>query len=531
MISPNHRQMAESRLSLPVLLWLIAIVGIMGAENNQLGEGLFLHPVVHRVRLQIAPSDLESLRRDPRNYVSATVQVGTNRYEQVGIHLKGSTGSFRSIDDKPALTLNFPQFKPEQTIHGLSKIHLNNSVEDPSYLNERVGSELFRAALLPAPRVAWAAVELNDRGLGLYVLKEGFTEEFLRLYFHDPTGNLYDTGPGFDVQARLQRDLGIGPDNQSDLQRLATAAQEPNLANRWLRLNETLDLDRFISFMAMEMMTGHRDGYCLARNNFRLYHDPGSDRFVFLPHGMDQLFGRPDLPWRPHMAGLVAHAVLETPEGRRQYRARFGMLLTNVFRVHQLTNRVTELTALIRPALPRSARREFDEAVASVKEQIALRHASLIAQISAPEPVPLRFKNGAAQLTDWRADGVQTWENASDTLTNGEPLLKLRAGEKPVTAWTTATLLESGRYRFEGSARVTGVVSLSYGKNHGASLRVMGKPSSRPRDFTGDSDWQRLEVEFQIDGAVEEVTLVCELRARRGEASFDLKSLRLVRLE
>ena len=38
---------------------------------------------------------------------------------------------------------------------------------------------------------------------------------------------------------------------------------------------------------------GHRDGYCLARNNFRVYHDVDSGRFVFFPHGMDVLFGNP----------------------------------------------------------------------------------------------------------------------------------------------------------------------------------------------------------------------------------------------
>ena len=87
----------------------------------------------------------------------------------------------------------------------------------------------------------------------------------------------------------------------------------------------------FVDFMAMEVMVGHRDGYCLARNNYRVYYDVDSDKIVFFPHGMDQLFGNPNATWLPHMAGLVAKAVMETPEGRRQYRERFCALFTNVF--------------------------------------------------------------------------------------------------------------------------------------------------------------------------------------------------------
>jgi spore coat protein CotH len=102
--------------------------------------------------------------------------------------------------------------------------------------------------------------------------------------------------------------------------RLAAASAHESLALRWEALDEILDLDRFVTFMAMETLSGHRDGYCLARNNYRLYHEPVSNRFVFLPDGMDQLFGRADFPVEPHMAGVVAKAVLETPQGRQAFR-------------------------------------------------------------------------------------------------------------------------------------------------------------------------------------------------------------------
>ena len=53
-------------------------------------------------------------------------------------------------------------------------------------------------------------VELNDRKLGLYVLKEGFDSQFLGRYFKDTKGNLYDGGFLTDVNTPLRRSSGEG---------------------------------------------------------------------------------------------------------------------------------------------------------------------------------------------------------------------------------------------------------------------------------------------------------------------------------
>ena len=175
------------------------------------GADLFANGAARQLRIEIAPAGLASLRRDPREFVRATVKEEGTIYDDVAVHLKGSIGSFREVDDKPALTLDFNRFDTRQRFHGLRRIHLNNSVEDPSYCNELLGSELFRAAGIPAPRVAHAVVTLNGRRLGLYVLKEGFTEDFLGCYFKQVGGNLYEPGEGHDVNQRLKRNSVQAP--------------------------------------------------------------------------------------------------------------------------------------------------------------------------------------------------------------------------------------------------------------------------------------------------------------------------------
>ena len=165
---------------------------------------------------------------------------------EVAIHLKGGSGSFRGIDDKPALTLNFDRFHKAQYFHGLDKIHLNNSVQDPTFMTENICGALFRSAGVPAPRATNARVELNGRDLGFYVLLEGFDTLFLRSHFQNPYGRLYDGGFCVDITAPLQVLSNTGPKDRADLRALMLAAQEPDPGKRWRRLEPLLDLDRFI---------------------------------------------------------------------------------------------------------------------------------------------------------------------------------------------------------------------------------------------------------------------------------------------
>ena len=537
MISRTHRSArpAVRRIALALArqfcLLLAVFIALPSFAAAPPGADLFANGAVLRLQITIPPEGLASLRTNSRKHVTAVLREGTNTYLRVGIHLKGSTGSFRPLDAKPALTVSFDQFAPATPFHGLRKIHLNNSVEDPSYMNELLGGEIFRAAGVPAARVAHALVELNGRRLGLYVLKEGFTEEFLGLHFRQTTGNLYDTGAGHDVDEALEKDLGANPNDRSDLDALVAAAREPDLPTRSTRLQRTLDTDRFLTFMALEIVLGHRDGYSLARNNFRLYHDPESDRLIFLPHGMDQLFGNPRAPLTPKMNGLVARAVMETPEGRRAYRARVGLLMTNVIHLATLHQRIDATLVGLRLALEKKEAKALEQAAATLHQRIDERLHAVEQQLLEPPPEPLRFENGFAPLpfslwqkTDVPAGGSLVATNAPD----GRRALVIHAGPVTAAAWRCRARLPAGRYQFEGAVRAAGVVSLKFGKNHGATLRT--GPAVRALPLLGDQPWTTRQVPLEVQGTEEEMEFICELRASQGTAWFAVDSLRLVRL-
>jgi len=342
------------------------------------GAELFTNGPVLRISVQISKGGIESLRNDQRKVVHALVKEGDVTYQDVAVHIKGAAGSLRDIDDRPALTLIFNKFVPGQKFHGLSKIHLNNSVQDHAYLDEELCGELFRSAGVPAARAAPAIVSLNGKRLRFYVLKEGFSKEFLKQYFDRTDGNLYDGGFLSDIGDSTHRSSGHGPEDHSDLRALLAAAEESNTEKRWQRLNRLLDVDRFISLMVMETLTLHWDGYSQKSNNYRVYFNPEKGRFVFFAHGMDQMFGRGGYFQSsifPEMGGSVARAVMSTPLGHAQYTQRLQQIYARSFRASTLAKRVTELSEPIRRELAAQpeALRQYESQVQELRERVVER--------------------------------------------------------------------------------------------------------------------------------------------------------------
>jgi len=492
------------------------------------GWELFTNGAVSRFEIDISSDELEHLRLKPRSFALAVVRVGGIVYSNVGVRVKGSVGSFRPIDEKAALTLDFCRFSPNRKFHGLRRIHLNNSVEDPSFMNELLGSEMFRDAGIPSPRVSYALLALNSRKLGLYVLKEGFTEDFLGCYFNTVGGDLYEPDTGYDVGTQLKRNSVRAVSQGTEmLQKLESAATDQNAQRRWKRLNEILDVDHFVTFMVMEVILGHKDGYCLARNNFRIYHDLDSGKMVFFPHGMDQLFGVADAPWEPVMSGIVAKAVMDTPEGHDIYERRFRDLENRIFKSDELTNRVNQVMAALRPSLSRLEYDDFVNETTIVKDRIVQRKKSLVRQLSTPRLKPLVFNEGFASVSGWTVVDVSPGLSFGEVISqDGIASLHLKATGETGASWRARILLPRGRYCFMGRARVADIRSLPYGRHQGAALRILGRERAE-ENFTKGGGWRELKQDFEVNAAMEEIDVICELRASVGEVWFDKNSLKI----
>lgn len=540
------------------------------AANRGVGDALFTNSGVRHLQIEISKEGIQTLRRysfrsresNQRTNVPATVREGNLVWTNVAVHLKGALGSFRPVDSKPAMTLNFDKWADGQTFHGLQKISLNNSVQDPSYVSEKICREIYNAAGVPTPRADYATVELNGRFVGLFVLTEGWNKQFLRRHFNNVKGNFYDLGGSRDVHRPLPATFGSSPTNHAMLKAVSAAANEPDHTKRMTRLRATVDLDSFISMTALDVLMWNWDGYALNRNNYRLFHDLESDRLAFFPHGVDQMFWKRNGPIVTGRSGLVVKALLETAEGRRLYLERFAQLRATVFDVKAITNEIARLTARLQPALAKNGVAEVarqQSAAMVLRNRIVGRLRDVDQQLAGVKNLLRLELNEAVPLTNW-VPRQEFGRVLLDKTADAPASLHLKVNnETSFGAWNATVWLEEGRYQVEGRVRTHGVRGALRDESVGAGFRVWSDrkdttgaswgwfpygssvggelsglipvaTNATEVRLTGDADWTDVTHEFELRQPIADLRIQCVLQATAGEAWFELSSIKIRRL-
>ena len=508
----------------------------LGTPSEAPGDDFFRGNVIYKLELRVEPPEAEEINAGHRPYVRSQLnEEGKKEYKSVGVKIKGAAGSSRDFNDKPALTFNVDKYRKKQLFHSLDKFHLNNSVQDESYLNEWYAWRVFEECGYPASRVAHATLKINDKPEGLYVLKEGFNRRWLKRHYKDSEGNLYDGGFLQDISAPLEKDEGEGVDDRSDLAALYNATQIEDPQERRKRLEELLDIPVFLKFMAVERMLCHWDGYTVGINNYRIYFDPQTHKAMFVPHGLDQILGIVDMGLFDHSDACIAAAVLENTEWRREYRKVLKELLP-ALTSPQLMRECDEKIALLRSYFQQQsdeAAAAYDEMSNNWKSQLEARVAALQELVEQPEPAPLEFdETNRISLTDWyqasevesvRMDAVRLDEQERNTL-----LISV-AEAACVASWRQRVLLAKGNYVLTVLCKTEDVVPLEESPNRAGAVRIS---KSEPLEtLVGSRDWSEIRFPFAVFEDQRQVEFVLELRAAQGTIWFDSDSLVLERLE
>ena len=546
------------------LLFLGLLLGLLpGFASNEayagttsaeiLREPLFDGPVLHW-EIQVRRADLAKLRNsggpwnrenDPDS--SATVRAGGQVWTNVAIHLKGAAGSFRPVDDLPALTLNFGKFQDGQTCGGHRKLHLNNSVQDASRLDEILASEMFLQSGLPTPRATRALVSLNGRYLGIYVLKGGWDKAFLKQHFGSSKGNFYDPGFLKDLDTNLERDSGEGAPDWSDLIALRQSLAVPDPAERLQQVSRHLDIDRIATLGALQILLDDWDGYLRNRNNYRVYHVPASDRLVLMPHGMDQLWRSPRGSFTPPLSSILGQRLFSIPVMADRLTHRMRELTNTVFRPLFVDGVFSNAQSRLRERLVLEGREAelppVQRAVDSTLQRTRQRMAAFVSQRYQP-PQPGEFdSNDRMRLTDWSSsspeqEGYATRIEAAE----GTSVFRITASaDEGRTSLQKRILLAPGLYQWEARVRTRSV------SGFGACLDVewgrrgqrFDEGSTPLQSVTGTADWTLLKRDISIPARGEggrrrpggpiaengssprEIILHAELRADSGTAEFD----------
>lgn len=527
--------MRSIRALIAALIW-IGVIHAQSADATARARTLFdSNAGATALSLTLAPEAVLSLRAAPRQWVRAELRcAGDAEAIAVGVKLKGSAGSFRDFDDKPGFTVDVRRFaKSAPDFHGILRFHLNNAVQDPTYLHEYLAHEIFRRAGYPAARVSHATLTVNGRRMGLYVVKEAYDRAFLDRSFGTSSGNLYDGGANGDVDQEIERDMGDGPEDRSDLRAVAAACAEADIERRREALERTVDIDRMLTFMALECLIGHWDGYTLNPNNFRIWFDPRSGKAVFIAHGMDQILGDPHAGLFGPASGKVAAAVLSVPAWRAAYLERVKKLAAIFADVEGLAAVVRRGADHLRPlwtrSTPRAELRDWRAAVRDLGRRIAERATGIAEEIARTPDRPFDTEKDGGSLAHVRFQERSQCEDIVFASLRDGTDLKITAGTcgRCIGSWRTPLILSRGRYRLISSMTLAGVDAFRDGPGAGAGIRISG--AHREDVHEGDAAGLETTFDFEIEEAEREIAIVLELRARAGSVIFHLDRTRLIR--
>ena len=202
------------------------------------------------------------------------------------------------------------EFVTGQHFSGLTRFTFNNAKQDPSYVNQCIGYDLFRRAGIPAPRCNFANIHVNGEDLGLFVHVESIKKPYLRNHFASDEGNLYE-GTLSDFREgwtkTFEKKTNSTEPARPEIDQISEALELEGDAMRDA-LDAIVDMDAFMTFWAMEALVAHHDGYSGNSNNFYVYGTPDQSNrnITFMPWGVDNLFR--DSPSGPDVTYSLAYA-------------------------------------------------------------------------------------------------------------------------------------------------------------------------------------------------------------------------------
>jgi len=373
---------------------LLFLIKSGSAESS---EDLFNGSFLEELRLYVHPDDWSQLRIRylQNNWYLADLYWRGMTAANVGVRSRGS-GSRSSL--KPGLTVRFNKYVNQQFL-GLNELVLDNSLQDPSFLRERLSMLLFRRMGIAAPREAYARLYVNDEYAGLYSMVEAVDSQFLKRNLGENNGTLHEyrwmepqfyfESHGDDWERYAKARFEIRTSQQDDFG-LETIGQMVRVTNEVLdeefveRVSGFLDLKQFLKQVAVENYLADADGLLglWGMNNFYLYRFANTTRFQFIPWDKDVTLGNPGQSiWFNTDTNVLTRRVLSHRELQESYldslqqtaREAEGWVEEELERAYLQIQ-----TAVYEDSRKPADNEQFERAVAEVRNFVRLRGAYVL---------------------------------------------------------------------------------------------------------------------------------------------------------
>ena len=173
-----------------IALYLILSSSLFSQESDL----VFRSNTISEIRITIAQdkldwvysnTDSDSLHMASFRFINENLD---EQIDSIGFRLRGNTSRDAA---KKSFKLDLNEFVKGQDLCGIEKLNLKAEQNDPSLIRSKIAFELMEKIGLPASRVAYTKVYINDEYMGLYEIIEHIDENFAAYRFGNNNGNLW----------------------------------------------------------------------------------------------------------------------------------------------------------------------------------------------------------------------------------------------------------------------------------------------------------------------------------------------------
>ncbi|NUN68177.1 MAG: CotH kinase family protein [Bacteroidetes bacterium] len=295
------------------LLLLIVILippGLLRAQSDDSWK-IYSDTSVARIDITIDPTALQWIYANEQSDSEHVASVRfRNRWldesvDSIGFRLRGNTSRAAK---KKSFKVSFNSFLKGRKFHGVEKLNLNGEHNDPSIIRSKLSFDMFRDLGITATRANHARVFINGGYYGLYVNVEHVDENFLARRFADDGGTLWKClypadlkylGTDPDLYKKVMNNAttrayelsqGTG-DDYTPLARLIAIVNNTTAGALPDSLERVMDIQRLLQYFAVNTLVGSWDDYRSLMNNYYLYLDPQTRKFIVIPYDYDNTFG------------------------------------------------------------------------------------------------------------------------------------------------------------------------------------------------------------------------------------------------
>lgn len=259
---------------------------------------IFPHDEVIDVNIEIDEDTYTQMNANAMSekYVMANITYNEHTYNNVAIRPKGNSSLktvAQSDSDRYSFKIDFNYYIDDQSFYGITKLNLNNLYMDPSMMSEYLGYEMLDSLDATCSRTTYVNLSINGETFGLYLAVEQVNNEFLLDNYGNSSGELYKPEMGTGADLAYISDYGMDytslvPENKDNYDNEEIAELIKTIEDGG-DLDEILNIDSFLKYLAVSTMTIHQDTYQGGMfHNYYLYNNDGV--FEWITWDLNMLF-------------------------------------------------------------------------------------------------------------------------------------------------------------------------------------------------------------------------------------------------